>query len=75
MFTKAMLLPRSAPVCGAPAEKFVERLGEMTWASEHVVQGVDEEILQGLRENFQGECTEVGMYLAMALCGPSRGLS
>ena len=41
----------------------------MTWAAEHVVgvaKGVDEEILQGLRENFQGECTEVGMYLAMA---------
>ena len=41
----------------------------MTWASEHVVgvaKGAPEEILQGLRENFQGECTEVGMYLAMA---------
>ena len=61
--------PEKCPVCGAPAEKFVEQAGEMTWASEHVVgvaQGVDEEILQGLRENFQGECTEVGMYLAMA---------
>ena len=41
----------------------------MTWASEHVVgvaKGVDEEIIQGLRENFNGECCEVGMYLAMA---------
>ena len=45
------------------------KAGEMTWAAEHVVgvaKGVDEEILQGLRENFQGECTEVGMYLAMS---------
>ena len=41
----------------------------MTWAAEHVVgvaQGVDEEIVQGLRDNFNGECSEVGMYLAMA---------
>ena len=61
--------PEKCPVCGAPAEKFVEQAGEMTWAAEHVVgvaKGVDEEILQGLRENFQGECSEVGMYLCMA---------
>ncbi len=61
--------PEKCPVCGAPAEKFVEQAGEMTWAAEHVVgvaKGVDEKIIQGLRENFQGECTEVGMYLAMA---------
>ena len=74
--------PEKCPVCGAPAEKFVEQAGEMTWAAEHVVgvaKGVDEEILQGLRENFQGECTEVGMYLAMARvahreCYPEIGL-
>ena len=61
--------PEKCPVCGAAAEKFTEQAGEMTWAAEHVVgvaKGVDEEVLQGLRENFQGECTEVGMYLAMA---------
>ncbi len=61
--------PEKCPVCGAPADKFVEQNDDMTWASEHVVgvaQGVDPEIVQGLRENFQGECTEVGMYLAMA---------
>ncbi len=61
--------PEKCPVCGAPAAKFTEQAGEMTWAAEHVVgvaKGVDEEVLQGLRENFQGECTEVGMYLAMA---------
>ncbi len=61
--------PEKCPVCGAPAEKFKEQAGEKTWAAEHVVgvaQGAPEEIMQGLRENFQGECTEVGMYLAMA---------
>ena len=61
--------PEQCPICKAPAEKFkaVEE-GEMNWAAEHVVgvaKGVDEWILQGLRENFEGECSEVGMYLAM----------
>ena len=61
--------PEFCPICKAPAEKFKEQSAEKTWAAEHVVgvaQGVDEEILAGLRENFQGECTEVGMYLAVA---------
>ncbi len=61
--------PEKCPVCGAPAEKFNEQAGDMAWAAEHVVgvaKGVSEEILEGLRANFQGECTEVGMYLAMA---------
>ena len=61
--------PESCPVCKAPADKFAKQGGEMTWAAEHVVgvaKGVSDEILEGLRANFQGECTEVGMYLAMA---------
>ena len=61
--------PESCPVCKQPAEKFVKQEEEMTWAAEHVVgvaKGVDEEILEGLRANFNGECCEVGMYLAMA---------
>ena len=61
--------PESCPVCKAPAAKFNKQDGEMTWASEHVVgvaQGAPEEIMEGLRANFTGECTEVGMYLAMA---------
>ena len=69
--------PEKCPLCGAPAEKFKEQAGEKTWAAEHVVgvaQGAPEEILQGLRENFQGECTEVGMYLAMARVAPEIGL-
>lgn len=61
--------PEFCPVCKAPASKFVEQSDEKTWAAEHVVgvaKDVPEEIKQGLRENFTGECTEVGMYLAMA---------
>ena len=61
--------PEKCPQCGVPGAKFKEQGAEMTWAAEHVVgvaAGVDAEILEGLRANFQGECTEVGMYLAMA---------
>ena len=61
--------PEKCPVCKAPASKFTKMEGEMTWAAEHVVgvaQGVSEDILADLRSNFQGECSEVGMYLAMA---------
>lgn len=61
--------PESCPVCKAPASKFEEQKGEMTWAAEHVVgvaQGSSEDIMNDLRANFTGECTEVGMYLAMA---------
>ncbi len=61
--------PEKCPQCGVGTDKFVEQGGEMSWAAEHVVgvaQGVDPEIVEGLRANFQGECTEVGMYLAMA---------
>ncbi len=61
--------PERCPVCKAPASKFVEQSGEMTWASEHVVgvaQGAPEDIIADLRDNFNGECSEVGMYLAMA---------
>ena len=61
--------PEQCPICKAPASKFIEQAGEMTWAAEHVVgvaKGVPQEIIDGLRENFNGECSEVGMYLAMA---------
>ena len=61
--------PEKCPQCGVPGEKFIEQAADMAWAAEHVVgvaKGVSEEILEGLRANFQGECTEVGMYLAMA---------
>jgi len=61
--------PAVCPVCGAPAEKFMEQKGDMPFADQHVIgvaKGVDKRVLEGLRMNFTGECTEVGMYLAMA---------
>ena len=62
--------PEKCPQCGAPASKFVEQSdGDLTWADEHrigVAKDVDAEIVEGLRANFTGECTEVGMYLAMS---------
>ena len=61
--------PEFCPVCKAPAEKFTVQAGDKVLASEHVVgvaQGASEDIMADLRANFEGECTEVGMYLAMA---------
>lgn len=62
--------PEKCPQCGAPASKFKEQSGEsLGWADEHVIgvaKDVDPEILEGLRANFTGECTEIGMYLAMS---------
>ena len=62
--------PEKCPQCKAPSEKFIERSGEgLVFADEHrigVAKDVDPEILEGLRQNFMGECTEVGMYLAMS---------
>ena len=61
--------PDVCPVCKAPASKFILQSGGKTWAAEHVVgvaSGVPDDIISDLRANFEGECTEVGMYLAMA---------
>ena len=62
--------PEKCPVCKVPADKFVaQEEGKIEWADQHVVgvaQGVDQEIIDGLRANFEGECSEVGMYLAMS---------
>ena len=61
--------PERCPQCKVPAEKFNEQKADRSWAAEHVVgiaKGVDMEIIEGLRANYMGECTEVGMYLAMA---------
>ncbi|MBO5928707.1 MAG: NADH peroxidase [Clostridia bacterium] len=63
--------PAKCPICNADASKFKESVAEAgrTWAAEHIVgvaQGVSEEIIAGLRENFNGECCEVGICLAMA---------
>ena len=61
--------PEKCPQCGVPGSKFVEQKGDMSWAAEHVVgvaKDAPAEIIEGLRANFNGECSEVGMYLAMA---------
>ena len=64
--------PQECPICHVGAEKFeelVETEGALAWADEHkigVAKDVDPEILQGLRDHFNGECGEVGMYLAMS---------
>jgi len=62
--------PDKCPICGAAKEKFMEQSQErLVFADEHrvgIAKDVDPEIIQGLRENFQGECMEVGMYLAMS---------
>lgn len=62
-------VPEICPICKAPASKFVEQTGDMNWADDHVIgvaQGVDPRIVEGLQMNFEAECTEVGMYLAMS---------
>ena len=69
--------PEKCPVCKVPGERFTLQAEELTWAAEHVLgvgkvfgddvpEEVREEIISGLRSNFEGECSEVGMYLAMA---------
>ena len=61
--------PAECPLCHAPASKFIKQEEEKVWAAEHVVgvaSDAPEEIKNGLREMFNGECTEVGMYLAMS---------
>ena len=69
--------PEKCPQCGVPGSKFIEQKADMSWAAEHVVgvgkvfgadvpADVQNEIIEGLRANFNGECSEVGMYLAMS---------
>lgn len=70
------LPPEKCPVCKAPAEKFIKQSDEKVWAAEHVLgvaQGAPEDILAGLRSMFEGECSEVGMYLAMARVATREG--
>ncbi|MBR6731867.1 MAG: NADH peroxidase [Bacteroidales bacterium] len=64
--------PEECPLCHVGPENFEELeeiTGELTWADEHrlgVAKNVDPEIIKGLRDHFAGECSEVGMYLAMS---------
>lgn len=60
--------PEVCPVCKVDKSKFKEIAGEMHWADEHVIgigKGISPDIIEDLRANFMGECTEVGMYIAM----------
>lgn len=68
--------PEACPICKAPAAKFVEQSGEVVFADEHrvgIVEGIDPQIIEGLRQNFTGECSEVGMYLAMSRVADREG--
>ena len=76
--------PEMCPLCKIPGEKFVVQGAEKVWAAEHIVgvgkqfgedvpQEVRDEIIAGLRANFEGECCEVGMYLAMARVAHRQG--
>ena len=62
--------PARCPQCGVPSTKFEEVVEKkLAWATEHVVgitEGVSQDIIDDLRANFNGECMEVGMYLAMS---------
>ena len=68
--------PEACPICKAPASKFIKQESEKVWAAEHVVgvaSDAPEEIKNGLREMFNGECSEVGMYLAMGRVAAREG--
>ena len=66
--------PEKCPQCGVPASKFKEleeQTGAIQFVQEHVIgiakeYGVDEEMIKDLNAHFNGECSEVGMYLAMS---------
>ncbi len=69
--------PENCPQCKAPASKFIAASdGPLEWAAEHLVgvaKEVDPRVVEGLRMNFTGECTEVGMYLAMSRAADREG--
>ncbi|SHI34564.1 Rubrerythrin [Clostridium cavendishii DSM 21758] len=68
--------PNECPICKAGADKFKEVTGDLNWADEHrigIAKDIDNEVLEALRSNFIAECTEVGMYLAMARQGDREG--
>ncbi len=63
--------PEKCPMCGVSSDKFnkIDDTKGLSWVTEHVIgvaKGVDAQVLQGLKDHFAGECTEVGMYLAMS---------
>ena len=61
--------PAACPTCKVPADKFKEQVAGAAFAAEHgigIAKGVDADIIKDLQAHFNGECCEVGMYLAMA---------
>ena len=69
-------IPEFCPICKAKAEMFAEMSAEREWACQQIVgvaKGLDEEVVKGLRDNFNGECCEVGMYLAMSRVAEREG--
>ena len=64
--------PEKCPQCGVPGERFkLMEEGKLTFACEHVIgvgaKGkIEDDVYEGLKANFEGECTEVGMYIAMS---------
>ena len=70
--------PEQCPRCKVKGEEKFEEVvdNKMTWAAEHVVgvaKGAPDAIIEGLRANFEGECSEVGMYLAMSRVAAREG--
>ncbi|MBQ4061467.1 MAG: NADH peroxidase [Christensenellaceae bacterium] len=75
-YTSEGSAPAECPVCHAKQDKFIEAGENKQYACEHVVgvaKGLDEWVVEGLRENFNGECCEVGMYLAMSRVAEREG--
>ena len=64
--------PEKCPQCGVPGSKFTEvKDGGLDYACEHVIgigakDKVEKDVYDNLKANFEGECTEVGMYIAMS---------
>ena len=71
--------PEFCPQCKAPASKFTlkqETGDSMSFVTVHSIgdgKVDDQEIMDGLHANFTGECTEVGMYLAMSRVADREG--
>ena len=71
-------VPDLCPVCKVGSEKFEGKQEKLNWLDEHkigVAQGIEESIIEDLRANFVGECSEVGMYLAMSRQADREGYS
>ena len=65
--------PEKCPQCGVPGSKFtvMEEGTALNFVCEHVIgvgakDQVEADVYEGLKANFEGECTEVGMYIAMS---------